>query len=172
MSNCSEQHSKEAQIAKQKTTTGITYLVLFILLSVGIHPIWAQDARPDARLRFSSFSVGLLFGYSHGDGALDFAGRQYPFKVSGIKLATAGVSQADVIGQVYRLREPTDLAGRYIWVEGGLTVAQGGGGAVLRNEKGVMIYLQSVQKGLELSLGGGSFEIALTEATDAATSEQ
>lgn len=143
--------------------------VLIVLLILGIQPVWAQDAPPDARLHFSSFSVGLLLGYSQGEGTLEWAGRQYPFKVSGLKLATAGMSQSKVIGQVYRLREAADLAGRYVWIEGGLTVAQGGGSAVLRNEKGVMLYLQNVQQGLELTLGGGSLTITLMETADTAT---
>ena len=127
---------------------------------------WAQDARPDARLQFSSFSVGLLFGYSQGEGTLDFAGQRYPFTVSGIKLATVGISRVSAVGQVYRLREVADLAGRYIAVEGALTLVQGGGNAVLRNEKGVTIYLQNLQQGLELTLGGGGLSIALTDPTE------
>ncbi len=146
----------------------IARMAVVVFLIVGINSAWAQDARPDARLQFSSFSVGLLFGYSHGEGTLDFAGRRYPFKIAGIKLMTAGISQVSAIGQVYRLREAADFSGRYVWVEGGLTVAQGGGNAVLRNEKGVMLYLQNLQQGLELTLGGGSFTITLTEATDTA----
>ena len=93
-------------------------LAIAILLIGGISPIWAQDARPDARLQFSSFSVGLLFGYSQGEGAL--------------------------------------------------TLIQGGGSAVLRNAKGVTLYLQNVQQGLELTLGGGGLSIVLTEPTDGA----
>lgn len=154
----------------QKAVMRVKRVVLAVMLGMGIgcNPVWAQDARPDARLHFSSVSFGLLLGYSYGEGDLDFAGRRYPFKVSGFKLAMAGASQVDAVGQVYRLREAADLAGRYVWVEGGLTVAQGGGGAVLRNEKGVMIYLQNVQQGLELSLGGGSLTITPIETTDTA----
>lgn len=141
-------------------------IAVVVLLIGGISPIWAQDARPDARLQFSSLSVGLLFGYSQGQGTLDFAGRQYPFTVSGIKLATVGISQVSAVGQVYRLREVADLAGRYAAVEGALTLVQGGGSAVLRNAKGVTLYLQNVQQGLELTLGGGALSIVLTDPTE------
>jgi hypothetical protein len=40
---------------------------------------------------------------------------------------------------------------------------------MLRNGHGVTIYLQNVQKGLDLTLGGGSFSITLAEAADPAT---
>ena len=140
-------------------------------LLMGVSLTWAQDSRPDARLQFSGFSVGLLFGYNQGEGTLEFAGQQHPFTVSGIRLATVGISRISAVGQVYRLREVADLAGRYAMAEGGFTVGQGGGNAVLRNEKGVTLYLQNVQQGLELALGGGSFSIRLTDPATPATPE-
>jgi hypothetical protein len=140
-------------------------IMLAAVLTLHIGPGWTQDRRPDARLRFSSFAIGLLFGFNQGEGSLEFAERQYPFKISGITLATVGISQVNAIGQVYRLRQPADLAGRYFAVAGGLTVIQGGGNTVLRNEKGVTLYLQNVQQGLDLTLGGGGFSIEMTADT-------
>ena len=142
-------------------------VLMMMILVVGTDAALAQDGRPDARLAFSSTSFGLLFGYQQGQGALEFQGRKYPLTVSGIKVATLGITKVDTLGQVYRLRELADFPGRYIVVEGGLTVVQGGGNAVLRNEKGVMLYLQNVQYGLDLTLGGGGVDIALTEPADA-----
>ncbi|MDG4551413.1 MAG: hypothetical protein P9F19_18340 [Candidatus Contendobacter sp.] len=138
-------------------------MVLTAALIAATGAVLAQDRRPDARLAFSSTAFGLVFGYQSGQGALEFQGRKYPFTVSGIKAATLGISKVDALGQVYRLRELADFPGRYIVVEGGLTVVQGGGNAVLRNEKGVMLYLQNVQYGLDLTLGGGGVDIALVE---------
>jgi hypothetical protein len=143
-------------------------MVLMMALITGTGTALAQDRRPDARLAFSSTSLGLVFGYQWGQGALEFQGRKYPFTVSGIKAATLGITSVDALGQAYRLRELADFPGRYIVVEGGLTVVQGGGNAVLRNEKGVILYLQNVQYGLDLTLGGGGVDIALTEPADAA----
>ena len=144
-----------------------TKVVLMAALVAGTGAALAQDRPPDARLAFSSTSFGLLFGYQQGQGALEFQGRKYPFTVSGIKAVTLGIAKVDALGQVYRLRELADFPGRYIAIEGGLTVVQGGGNAVLRNEKGVMLYLQNVQYGLDLTLGGGGVDIALTEPASA-----
>ncbi len=144
-------------------------MMLAVILVVGTGAALAQDRQSDARLAFSSTSFGLLFGFSQGQGALEFQGRKYPFTVSGIKVATLGITKVDALGQVYRLRELADFPGRYIVVEGGFTVVQGGGNALLRNEKGVMLYLQNVQYGFELTLGGGGVDIALTEPADAST---
>ena len=147
----------------------LAWMVLMMILVVGTDAALAQDGRPDARLAFSSTSFGLLFGYQQGQGALEFQGRKYPLTVSGIKVATLGITKVDTLGQVYRLRELADFPGRYIAVEGGLTVVQGGGNAVLRNEKGVMLYLQNVQYGLDLTLGGGGVDIVLTQPADASS---
>jgi hypothetical protein len=145
-------------------------MVLTLMLAIGMNVSFAQDKRPDARLEFSSTSFGLLFGYSQGRGTLLFQGRQYPFSVSGIKLATLGVSQVNALGQVYRLQEVTDFAGNYAVVEGGLTLVQGGGSTLLRNGKGVTLYLQNLQYGLDLTLGGGGLSITLDEPEPVAES--
>ncbi|MCP5452283.1 MAG: hypothetical protein H6972_17355, partial [Gammaproteobacteria bacterium] len=100
--------------------------VLLGMWVAGTVPVLAQDARPDARMEFSGFSVGLLLGYSQGQGTLVFQDRQYRFSVSGLKVATVGISQLSAVGQVYRLRDVADFAGRYVSAEGGLTVFQGG----------------------------------------------
>lgn len=144
-------------------------MIFLVVLATGTGAVLAQDRRPDARLAFSSTAIGLGFGYQWGQGALEFQGRKHPFTVSGIKAATLGVTRVDALGQIYRLRELADFSGRYIVVEGGLTVVQGGGNAVLRNEKGVTLYLQNVQYGLDLTLGGGGVDIALTAPANDAT---
>ncbi len=149
--------------------TRVVWLTLLGALVVCGSAVWAQDARPDARLRFSSTSYGFVFGYGQGEGMLEFQGEQYPFTISGFKLATVGITQVSALGQIYKLREVADFAGRYVAVEGAATLFQGGGSAVLRNEKGVTLYLQNVQRGLELTLGGGSFSIALVQPVEPAT---
>jgi hypothetical protein len=142
-------------------------MVLTMMLAAGMGVALAQDARPDARMQFSSLSFGLLLGYQQGQGTLSFQGRDYPFRVSGLKVATVGISQVSAVGQVYRLREVADFAGTYAAVEGGLTLFQGGGNAMLRNERGVTLYLQNLQYGVDLTLGGGGLSITLTEPAEA-----
>lgn len=144
-------------------------IVLLMVTVVGTGAALAQDGRSDARLEFSSTSFGLLFGFSQGRGALEFRGQRYPFSVSGIKVATLGVTRASALGQVYRLRDLADFPGRYYAVEGAFTVGQGGGGAMLRNEKGVTLYLQNVQQGIELTLGGGGIDVEFAEPAAASS---
>jgi hypothetical protein len=147
-----------------------TAMVLTLMLMIGTNMTLAQNKLPDARLEFSSTSFGLLFGYSQGTGTLLFQEREYPFSVSGIKVATLGVSQVNALGLVYGLQEIADFAGNYAVVEGGLTLVQGGGSTLLRNGKGVTLYLQNLQYGLDLTLGGGGFSITLDEPEPVAES--
>ena len=144
-------------------------MILTLTLIAG-NTTLAQDKPPDARLELSSTSFGLLFGYSQGKGTLLFQEQQYPFSVSGIKVATLGVSQVNALGQVYGLQEIADFSGNYAVVEGGLTLVQGGGSTLLRNGKGVTLYLQNLQQGLDLTLGGGRFSITLDEPESVAES--
>ena len=145
-------------------------MILTLTLIIGTNTTLAQDKPPDARLELSSTSFGLLFGYSQGKGTLLFQEQQYPFSVSGIKVATLGVSQVNALGQVYGLREIADFSGNYAVVEGGVTLVQGGGSTLLRNGKGVTLYLQNLQQGLDLTLGGGGLSITLDEPEPVAES--
>ncbi|MBL8259702.1 MAG: hypothetical protein JNM60_07845 [Candidatus Competibacteraceae bacterium] len=132
-------------------------------LAVNAAATRAQDGRPDARVSLTGTAYGFLVGVNQGRGKLIFKERQYPFSMSAIKVGTLGYTRVDAEGQVYRLRDLADFPGRYYAVEGAFTVGQGGGGTVLRNEKGVMLYLQNLHKGVELTLGGSSVDIAFAE---------
>lgn len=138
-------------------------MLLMALLLAGPGIAFAQDEKPDGRLEFTSTSYGFLVGVNKGEGKLLVRDRQYLFSISAIKVATLGVTKVSALGQVYRLRDLADFPGRYYAVEGAFTVGQGGGHTVLRNKKGVMLYLQNAQHGVELTLGGSSVDIAFVE---------
>ena len=126
----------------------------------------AQEEMPSGRLQYESTAFGLILGYNQGNGILTMDGKEYPFSIKGIKLATIGVSRIDATGVVYHLSRIDDFNGRYMMLEGSLTIALGGGNALLRNQHGVIISLQTLQKGVELTLGGGGLEITLDQAVD------
>ena len=120
----------------------------------------SQEQLPSGRLAFTGFSLGLLVGYQQGEGTLEFQGQKYPFSLESYGLFTLGGSKVDALGVVYDLDKLEDFEGRYVAAQFGLTAWQGGNVTVMRNQNGVVIYLQSLQQGLELSLGG-SFDIVL-----------
>jgi len=120
----------------------------------------SQEQLPAGRLAFTGISLGLLVGYQQGEGTLEFQGQKYPFSIESYGLFTVGGSKVDALGVVYDLNKPEDFEGRYVAATFGVTAWQGGNVTVMRNQNGVVIYLQSLQQGLELSLGG-SFDIVL-----------
>lgn len=141
--------------------------VLALLGLLATSAVTAEDELPSARLAFRSTSFGLLVGLNRGEGTLRFQDKDYPFTVEGYSLATLGYSQVDAVGQVYGLQRAADFEGRYLFGGGGLTVVHGGGSAYLKNDNGVVIYLQALQQGAELNLGGGSLRVELTPVTKA-----
>jgi hypothetical protein len=137
--------------------------VLALLGLLATSAVVAEDVElPSARLTFKSTSFGLLVGLNQGEGTLRFQDKDYPFTVQGYSLAVLGCSQVEAIGQVYGLQRVADFEGRYLFGSGGLTLVQGGGSAYLQNDNGVVVYLQALQQGLELNLGGGGLWVELT----------
>ena len=102
-------------------------------------PALAQEPLPSGRLAFESNSYGLLIGYNQGKGTLRFQGQEYPFSIEGYKLFTVGVVSVNALGVVYDLDKLSDFEGTYTTAEGSLTLWQGGGGAVMKNQNGVVI---------------------------------
>ena len=99
---------------------------------------------------------GFIVGVGGGRGILTFRGRHYPFAVSGMSFgATIGVSTTHLTGRALNLYAPGDLAGAYSAIGAGAAVAGGAGGAQLQNARGVVLQLQGVKVGVELSASVG-----------------
>ena len=64
-------------------------------------------------------------GYSWGDGVMKFQGKEYPFTVQGLNVAAVGFSKINAVGDVYNLKTAADLAGKYVAVSAGLSLAKG-----------------------------------------------
>lgn len=142
---------------------------LLLLLCCAMPLGWAEEEQeqlPSARIEFTGATFGLLVGYSQGRGSLRFQGRDYPFSIQSYKLFSLGAAWMDALGVVYHLERLEDFQGRYRALQGSFTAIQGGGATVLRNDNGVVIYLQNLNLGVEVSLGG-SVDILLEEAEDA-----
>src|SRR5689334_6392244 len=67
----------------------------------------------NGRVRIRITKAGFIVGFGGGEGVLNFKGRNYPFRVSGISGGTIGVAHMDLIGTAHNLKRPTDLAGSY-----------------------------------------------------------
>ena len=129
-----------------------------MVVSVSAGPAWAATGTVQVEIAKAGFIVGV----GGGRGTLVFQGRRYPLSVGGLSFgATIGASKAELVGRAYNLRRPSDIAGTYTAVGGG--VAAGGGASVIRlqNAKGVVLDLRGRTIGLELNANVSGVEIGL-----------
>jgi len=119
-------------------------------------------AAPDGTIELTLYKAGFIVGGSGGDGTLKFKGKQYPVSIGGVSLgATIGVSKAELIGEVYNLKQPSDIEGTYSAGTASLAVAGGAKVAELKNSKGVVLKVKGKQVGLEAALDLSGMSVSL-----------
>jgi len=136
-------------------------LFLVVMLLVAISPGRAEVPYPVGTVSIDLTSVAAGVGTSWGSGTLRFEGKTYPFSVSGLSVGDVGISSINAVGNVYNLRMPSDLAGNYVAAGAGVTIAGGVGGTTMKNQKGIVINLYTVQQGLQLNIGPQGFNITM-----------
>jgi hypothetical protein len=115
-------------------------------------PSSAQPATTGA-VRMHIVKAGFIVGVGGGSGVLHFRGHSYPFSVGGIGLGSLGVAAVDLAGTASNLNSPYDILGTYGGGGAGGSFVGGGQVATLQNERGVVLRLQGVQAGFQISLG-------------------
>src|SRR3569833_1108101 len=102
--------------------------------------------------RVAVAKAGFVVGAGGGRGTLTFRHRAYPFTVQGLSLGlTAGASLNKLIGRAEYINELSDFSGTYTVIGAGAALISGVGAVQLKNSKGVMITLQGVKGGLDVS---------------------
>jgi hypothetical protein len=114
-----------------------------------------------ATLTLSDGSVAAGVGFSWGKGTLAYAGKTYPVKVEGLSVGEIGITRATARGTVSNLTKLDDFSGNYVAVGGGATAAGGANVAVMQNQNGVVIELQSTTQGASLKLGAEGLRLTL-----------
>ena len=118
-------------------------------------------APPPPYVEIESTAIAAGIGARFGGGVLLVAGEEHPFTMKGVSLGDLGVSRIDAEGVVANLEDVSDFAGRYVAVEAGAAAGKGVSTLTMRNEKGVVITLESNLTGAQLTLGGQALEIEL-----------
>jgi hypothetical protein len=120
----------------------------------------AEAATGSIALRIAS--AGFFVGVTGGSGTLNFRHGRYPLTVGGISAgALVGLSEADLSGTAFHLREPRDIEGVYTAVATGLAVATGRQFARMTNARGVSLRLRGAEVGLSFSLDLSGMSISL-----------
>jgi hypothetical protein len=109
----------------------------------------------------SEGQVALGIGYSWGKGVLTYAGKEYPFKVSGLSVVDVGITKATSMGKVYNLKKLEDFNGNYTAGSAEGTLAGGAGALTMKNQNGVVIDLVSTTQGVNLKLALEGVKITL-----------
>jgi hypothetical protein len=136
---------------------------LFLVLAafIVLPALPAAAAAKPATIRIQLYKAGFVVGVSGGSGMLHFNGHRYPLSIAGVSLgATVGASRADLVGNVYNLREAADIQGTYSAAEAGAALAGGSKVARLKNSQGVILEVHGKQIGLILSVDLSGMQIS------------
>jgi hypothetical protein len=139
-----------------------TILSLAVVGLLALSPgVSLADDQPDATIDYKGGSAALGIGFSWGQGVLHFKGMSYPFTVNGLSIATVGASSVQASGNVYHLSKIEDFPGNYTAATAGITIAGGGGGAVMQNQNGVVVQMGATSQGLQFTLAPSGVAVAL-----------
>ncbi len=136
-------------------------LAVIFLLSVSMAGAQLQEPYPLGEITIQAKQVAAGVGWTWGGGTLKFKDKMYQFDIKGLNVAAVGFSKLSAKGDVYNLKEASDLAGTYMTVGAGAALIKGKAGLVMRNDKGVVINLLSDQTGVQLSLGTDGLAITM-----------
>ena len=91
---------------------------------------------PIGEITIEAKQLAAGVGYSWGDGVMKFQGKEYPFTVQGLNVAAVGFAKIHAVGDVYNLKTAADLAGKYVAVSAGLSLAKGVAGLSMQERQG------------------------------------
>jgi hypothetical protein len=96
----------------------------------------------------------FVAGAGAGKGTLTFNGQSYPFQLIGSVIGPGGADRITASGEVYKLSNVGDFAGRYTQGSGSAGLSQSGQGQLwLQNNAGVIMHLYNTSTGVLLSIG-------------------
>ncbi len=141
------------------------FLVLGLLLAVGLMGVsrvaMAQQRMPDATASITLTSLAFIGGVEWGKGELHFRGKNYTFKVKGLKAGAIGIKRDSVNARIYNLKKAKDLGGNFLAGEAAATIAGGGSARVMKNQNGVEMHLFSVTMGADFTLAAEGLNVRM-----------
>jgi hypothetical protein len=118
--------------------------------------------KPDGAIEFTLFRAGFIVGGTGGSGILTFKDNGYNLGVGGVSFgATIGVARIEMNGEVYNLKQASDIEGTYTAVGASGAIAGGAGVADLQNARGVRLRVSGRQIGLMVSIDLSGLQISL-----------
>jgi hypothetical protein len=135
---------------------------MLLVVVLGVVAVAAdKPPPPSGTLSIATTSIAVGIGVNWGTGTLTTGGKRYRFDLKGLEIGGIGVSKVQAKGQVYNLKKVADFAGNYVAATGDAAVGVGAGLLTMRNEHGVVVNIQSTQKGVKLTAGAEGILITL-----------
>jgi hypothetical protein len=120
-----------------------------------------SQAQTVGHVRLHIVKAGFIIGAGGGSGVLIYHGQRYRLAVSGIGIGSLGIAAVDLVGTASNLSSPGAIAGTYAGAGAGGAFVGGGQMATLQNANGVVLQLQGIQAGFQISLGLGGMTLSL-----------
>jgi hypothetical protein len=114
-----------------------------------------------ARMQCNTASGGFIIGVGGGTCNMNFQGRTYRLRISGVSAGTIGGSAQTFVGTASNMRRASDIVGTYSAGGAGLAVGGGANVAQLQNANGVVLRLQGRSAGFQASLGVAGVTITM-----------
>ena len=93
------------------------------VLSLGFaHEAAAQKRMPDATASITLTSLSFIGGIEWGKGELNFKGKNYTFKVKGLKAGAIGIKRDSIHAKIFHLKNAKDLGGTFVAGEAAATM--------------------------------------------------
>jgi hypothetical protein len=128
-----------------------------MLLTASSFTLGADARKPDASVSIDETQFAVLVGGSWGGGKLNYGGKEYDFKISGLTAgANVGASKMSAAGEVYDLKDVSKFPGTYTKFDASATLGGGAGAIHMKNENGVIMKLTSRTQGLQLNIGSAN----------------
>ena len=138
--------------------------ILFLGLAYVSCGASAADAPkvPAGTVNITETQFALIVGGSRGAGVLNYQGKNYPFKISGMSVgANVGISKVSLAGEVYDMADISKFSGTFTKLESSITLGGGVGGTILKNQNGVIMRLTSTSEGVQLNLSSSGVTVKL-----------
>ena len=117
---------------------------------------------PAGTVNITETQFALIVGGSRGAGVLNYQGKNYPFKISGMSVgANVGISKVSLAGEVYDMADISKFSGTFTKLESSITLGGGVGGTILKNQNGVIMRLTSTSEGVQLNLSSSGVTVKL-----------
>jgi hypothetical protein len=124
------------------------------------NPPVAQTEKPVATISIIDVAQAIGFGPIWGQGVITWKNKTHLFKVKGFEKFAVGREKVRVNGDVYHLKNLSDLAGTYRKAEpAGFTFIAHPKGLVIENDKGVVIDFEGKVHGLAMDIAKDGLHI-------------